>query len=84
MDQKQFVQLLQAAVQHKVSDIHLHPGVPPGFRIQGDLVNVKFAPLAADLQRKRLDYGDPVQRFLRHREKPFDNFKRKTSVYERS
>ncbi len=52
MDKNAFLQLLQAAVQHKVSDIHLHPGVPPGFRVQGDLVNVKFPPLTEEMFRE--------------------------------
>lgn len=51
MDQQTFLNLLSAAVQHKVSDIHLHPGCPPAFRVKGDLVNVKFPPLTdADMQ----------------------------------
>lgn len=45
MDQQTFLNLLAAAVQHKVSDIHLHPGSPPAFRMKGDLVNVKFPAL---------------------------------------
>lgn len=45
MDQPTFLNLLAAAIQHKVSDIHLHPGSPPAFRMKGDLVNVKFPAL---------------------------------------
>lgn len=41
MDQQFFINLLAAAVQRGVSDIHLHPGSPPAFRLKGDLVNVK-------------------------------------------
>ena len=48
MDQPGFLNLLAAAVQHKVSDIHLHPGAPPGFRVQGDLVNVKYPALTEE------------------------------------
>jgi twitching motility protein PilT len=51
MDQKAFLSLLAAAVQHGASDIHLHPGMSPGFRLRGDLVNVKGEPLTeADFQ----------------------------------
>lgn len=45
MDQQAFLSLLSAAVQHGVSDIHLQPGSPPGFRVKGDLRNVKTNPL---------------------------------------
>ncbi|MBI3541921.1 MAG: type IV pilus twitching motility protein PilT [Deltaproteobacteria bacterium] len=45
MDAQGFVNLLAAAVKHKVSDIHLHPGSPPAFRVKGDLVAVKAAAL---------------------------------------
>jgi twitching motility protein PilT len=45
MDQTQFLGLLKAAVQYKASDVHLHPGMPPGLRVKGDVINVKFPPL---------------------------------------
>lgn len=45
MDQTTFIQLLAAAVQNEVSDIHLQVGTPPSFRLKGELVNVKSPPL---------------------------------------
>ncbi|MBC7691723.1 MAG: PilT/PilU family type 4a pilus ATPase [Methylotenera sp.] len=32
-------------MQLGVSDVHLHPGTPPGFRMKGDMINVKMPPL---------------------------------------
>ncbi len=52
MEQHIFHALLSSAVQHGVSDIHLKPGSSPAFRLRGDLVNVKSAPLTdEDLER---------------------------------
>ena len=45
MDQQFFISLLTAAVQRGVSDVHLHPGSPPAFRLKGDLMNVKCPAL---------------------------------------
>ncbi len=71
MDQKAFLSLLAAAVQHGASDIHLHPGMSPGFRLRGDLVNVKGEPLTeADFQVfvQVLFHGKKLRRiFLRFR-----------------
>lgn len=39
---------MAAAAKHKASDVHLHPGNPPGFRIQGDLVDVKVQPFTSE------------------------------------
>jgi twitching motility protein PilT len=45
MDNQGFVNLLAAAVKFGASDVHLHPGSPPAFRVKGDLVAVKAPPL---------------------------------------
>ena len=45
MDTQGFINLLSAAVKHGVSDIHLHPGSVPAFRVKGDLVGVKAPPI---------------------------------------
>ncbi|MBI3558495.1 MAG: PilT/PilU family type 4a pilus ATPase [Deltaproteobacteria bacterium] len=51
MDAQGFVNLLAAALKHKVSDIHLHPGSAPAFRVKGDLIAVKAAAITeADMQ----------------------------------
>jgi twitching motility protein PilT len=51
MDQKKLLGLLSAAVKFKASDIHLQPHLPPAFRVHGDLIDVKHAPLGdADIQ----------------------------------
>ena len=61
MDQQEFINILAKAVQHGVSDLHLQPGSPPGFRLRGDMVNLKAPPLTdADLQMVcRLIIQDP-------------------------
>ena len=45
MDQQSFLNLLASSVQNEVSDIHLQVGSPPGFRLKGDLVNLKSPAL---------------------------------------
>jgi twitching motility protein PilT len=45
VEQKLFLGLLSKAMQLGVSDVHLHPGSPPGFRMKGDMVNVKMPAL---------------------------------------
>jgi len=45
VDQQSFLNLLASSVQNEVSDIHLQVGSPPGFRLKGDLVNLKSPAL---------------------------------------
>jgi twitching motility protein PilT len=41
-------ELFQAMNKHNASDLHLKLGEPPIFRVNGDLVRIKSAPLQAD------------------------------------
>ncbi len=43
-----FLNLMAAAAKHKASDVHLHAGTPPGFRIHGDLIDVKLQPFSSE------------------------------------
>lgn len=45
LDQQSFIGLLQSAFQNGASDIHFAAGSVPAFRLKGDLVQVKFAPM---------------------------------------
>ncbi len=38
-------QLLEAAIQHKASDLHIVPGVPPTLRVDGELVPLDYSVL---------------------------------------
>jgi len=40
--------LLQAAIEHKASDLHLTNGVPPTLRIDGELAPLDYDPLTPD------------------------------------
>ena len=46
--EKKFLQLLQAAVQNRASDIHLATGMPPSIRAGDGLVNVTLPPFTAE------------------------------------
>ncbi|MFC6039733.1 type IV pilus twitching motility protein PilT [Paenisporosarcina macmurdoensis] len=45
-------QLLTNAFHQKASDIHITVGVPPIFRVQGDLVKIGSTPITADMSRE--------------------------------
>ena len=45
MDAQLFKKLLIAAINKKASDIHLQVGASPMFRVNGELLQVKFGPL---------------------------------------
>jgi len=45
MDAQLFKKLLVAAINKNASDIHLQVGASPMFRVNGELLQVKFAPL---------------------------------------
>lgn len=47
MDAQIFRKLLLAAINKNASDIHLQVGASPMFRVNGELLQVKFAPLTA-------------------------------------
>jgi len=50
MDQQAFLNLLATASKYGASDVHLHPGSAPAFRIKGDIITVKMPPITeADL-----------------------------------
>ncbi len=51
-----FSQLATYAVEHKASDIHLSPGLPPLLRIYGDVKEIHVAPFRGDDIRNML-YG---------------------------
>ena len=40
MDEKFIFQLMQLAVEKKASDIHISVGIPPMFRINGELTSI--------------------------------------------
>jgi twitching motility protein PilT len=48
MDIAVFQKLLLSAIQKSASDIHLQVGYPPLFRINGELVEIKYHPLEMD------------------------------------
>jgi twitching motility protein PilT len=41
-----FVNILIGAVKYKVSDVHLHVGTCPGFRMKGEVMDVKLPPIS--------------------------------------
>ncbi len=45
MEQSAFLSILQSAHEHKASDIHMSEGMPPAFRLKGDLISVKIPAL---------------------------------------
>jgi twitching motility protein PilT len=46
--EKKFIGLLQAAVQHKCSDVHLNTGVAPALRMNEGISAVNIPPLSAE------------------------------------
>jgi len=46
MDAQMFKKLLVAAIQKNASDIHLQVGASPMFRVNGELVQIKYHPLS--------------------------------------
>ncbi len=51
-----FAQLANYAIEHKASDIHLSPGLPPLLRIYGDVKEIHVAPFRGD-DIKNMLYG---------------------------
>lgn len=49
-----FIQLAAHGAEHKASDIHLSPGLPPLIRVTGELKEVHIAPLTSEDIRKVL------------------------------
>jgi twitching motility protein PilT len=49
-------QLLKALLDEKGSDLHISPGSPPRFRVNGNLVPLNLAPMAAN-DSKNLIYS---------------------------
>lgn len=50
-------ELLKASVNHRASDLHLLPGLPPLLRINGDLEAIKDMPEISQEEVKRLIYS---------------------------
>ena len=47
-----FEQILQVALKHKASDIHITAGMPPSLRTSGDIIPLKIPPLNPNDTRK--------------------------------
>lgn len=53
---KTIEQLLQLAIQHKASDLHLMPGLPPMLRIDGQLIRQHDLPALSAAETRELTY----------------------------